>query len=165
MRKPIPGPDVLWPALVILLLAAGIGSAFAVLYFSRIDGGAEIVSDYYGRGLVWDSTASSQRAVSRFGWTIDLESADSSDGTGMRAIRVAVTDSAGLPVAGLAMDIEASRPHIAIPVARGTAQAHLQPGVYVVWLPVRETGLWDFTVNGRNGPIPFTMRFRREILR
>ncbi len=158
-------PEVAWPAAVILLLCVGIGSALAVLLFSRADGGAEVLSDYYRKGLAWDSTAQVRSAAGRFGWTIDLVPADSTDGSGMRAVRIEITDSTDHPVADLVIDVEVSRPHLAAPVGHATAMAHVQPGTYVAWLPVREIGVWDFEVRGRNGPTPFTARFRREILR
>jgi hypothetical protein len=158
-------PEFAWPAAVVLLLLAGAGSAFAVLFFARSDGGAEVVADYYRRGLAWDSTAAVERSVGRFGWTVSVEPAAEADGTGMRAVRVWIADSAGSPVSGLAIEVEASRPHLATPAGRAAASPHLQPGAYVAWLPVRETGLWDFTVHGSRDGDPFALRLRREILR
>lgn len=165
MKDPILRPEIAWPAAIILLLLAGAGSAFAVLLFARSDGGAEVVADYYSRGLAWDSTAAVERSVERFGWTVSLEPAAEADGTGMRAVQIGIVDSAGIPVGGLAIDVEASRPHLATPAGRVAASPHLQPGVYVAWLPVRETGLWDFTVHGLRDGDPFALRLRREILR
>ena len=165
MRKSILRPEVAWPTAIVLLLVAGIGSALAVLYFSRADGGPEIVADYYARGLAWDSTAAAAHAVRRLGWTMTLEPADTADGTGTRSVLVRVTDSTGSPVSGLSIDVEVSRPQLARPVGSAGAAAHVQPGSYVAWLPVRETGLWDFTVHGKRGGTPFVMRFRRHIPR
>jgi len=165
MRKGILRPEVAWPSAIVLLLVAGIASAFAVLYFSRTDGGPEIVTDYYARGLAWDSTASAANAVRRLGWTMSLEPADTADGTGTRSVLVRIADSTGSPVPNLSIDVEASRPHLARPVASAGALAHVEPGSYVAWLPVREPGLWDFTVRGKVGDTPFVMRFRRDITR
>ena len=165
MRKSILRPEVAWPSAIVLLLLAGIGSALAVLYFSGADGGPEIVNDYYARGLAWDSTAAAANALHRLGWSMSLEPADSADGTGTRSVLIRVADTTGRPVSGLSMEVEVSRPQLARPVGSAGAAAHVQPGSYVAWLPVREAGLWDFTVHGESGGTPFAMRFRRDIPR
>lgn len=165
MARPLLRPEVAWPAVVILLVATGMGAAFAVLYFSQSDGGAQVLDAYYTESLSWDSTSARRHALARFGWTVDVAPAEASGPDGLRAVDIRVLDAAGDPVEDLELTVEAFRPHLAAAVDAVRARADDPPGRYAARLSMDEPGLWDLVVSGQRNGEPFMLRVRRELMR
>ena len=128
-----------FPAIVIGLLLFSVGSQVYLVASSQSDGGAQVEKNYYSRALGWDETQQREAVSDALGWHMAIRATVGGD------VVITVTDSRGEPVNGLSGAVELRRPS----VAAGAGAAPLVstgPGTYSAALPVKNAGLWDFTV-------------------
>lgn len=149
MRIPSLPPHVGWPLLVVGLLSISISASVYTLFAAQSDGGPEVVSDYYEKGVHWDERRAARQAGDALAVTVDVEpSTDPArHDTRLRPVVVTVRDSTGRPVDALRGSIRAFRPQIADPVATIPLSATETPGVYRQMVPVTASGLWDFELD------------------
>lgn len=146
------------------ILLFGIGSAFAALWASRSDGGAQILDDYYRQAVNWDEAVQQRAAAERNGWHVEVAVAAHGIQPALRQVTVALKDRQGKPLEGVTGTIRASRPQLAHAVAEiPLVPAPDQPGVFVQQMPVSAPGLWDFDVIARRDTIDFVTHSRIEI--
>ncbi len=159
MKNPIP-PHIAWPAFIILLLLGGIGSTFAALYASKIDGGPRVVDDYYRKAANWEQTMAARKASERLGWRATA-AAEAAGAGGARRVTLTVVDSAGAPVAGLRGAATLYRPQSPAPLAEQPL-AEVAPGRYLFTAPMPERGLWDIELKAQRGDTTYAARVRTE---
>ncbi len=152
----IPTRDWFWPAAVIGLILFGMTMTFGLLFASRVDGGPEVIPDYYDKAVAWDEAAAARAASDSLGWTARVER--TAEGT----LRLVLLNQDGEPVTGARGTLTLTRPHQAnfsevVPFrvdASGIASD----------LPVtaRGSGLWDVRIEARRGDDRFVHILRRE---
>lgn len=99
-----------WPAFVVLLLVSSVVMMGLVVMAARSDGGAQVVSDYYGQAVRWDSLASMRDAAAARGWTAELALERNGDElTGS----ITIMDSTGAALSFDTAHITVSRPQYA----------------------------------------------------
>ncbi|MFU8807053.1 MAG: FixH family protein, partial [Bradymonadaceae bacterium] len=73
----IPPPHILYPGMVLGLLAMSLTTSFSILFFAGSDGGPQIERSYYERSVSWDADQKARGAAERLGWLVDLDSSGS----------------------------------------------------------------------------------------
>lgn len=163
MKFSIP-PHIAWPAFVIVLFLAGTLGTLSMVWISRLDGGEQIIDDYYARAVEWDRTAARRAASLALKWrvTLELEAGPSSDGT--RQVIVSFVDSTANALTGLTGTITLFRPQLAAPVARAELREDpVLPGVYRQLLPIPTGGLWDFELEALRDSSRFWETLRKDV--
>jgi nitrogen fixation protein FixH len=148
----------LWPWFVASLLVATAAAQGIMLYAATHDPTFAVVPDYYNKAVAWDSTLAVEEASAALGWraALDLEAAGPAT-----AVRVVVTDSAGVPVAGAAVHAElVSNLDAAHPVA--LALADEGDGRYATTTSALRPGIWDVRLDVRARGSRFTPVVRTE---
>jgi nitrogen fixation protein FixH len=161
MRIP---PHIAWPALVVVLLLAGITAAFAVMYASRSDGGPEIVENYYAEALAWNEHAAERTASERLGWALTYTVQGRASSESPVIVEFTLRDSLGEPVDHLSGEAHLRRPHRAVEAGIVALEEGHLPGVYFIRLPAGFPGLWDIGLDARDGTNRFLDTVRIEIL-
>src|SRR5690554_3527765 len=144
MRGRIP-PHIGWPVFIVGLLLVSIGASVATFVLATSDGGAQVVEDYYQKGVRWDETAALRAASAALGWQVQVAVQAGGAQAGLRTVDVVVRDRAGHLVTGLQGTVRLTRPQH----ARAVAELPLQPvagvpGLYRLEAPIDAAGLWDF---------------------
>lgn len=155
-------PEFAWPAAVVSLLLFGAGMTFAVLYFARSDGGAQVVGDYYRQGVAWDSVAAVRGRAIELGWRVQVTIAAQPGADGRRTVETTVIDSTGAGIEGLSLEIRLFSPSIDRPIV-STHAIDEGLGRYTTAFQIDRPGLWDIEVAGQTIEGPFNVRVRREI--
>lgn len=132
-----------WPLLVIGLLSSSVVVMGFVVMAARSDGGAQVIDDYYGEAVRWDSLAHARQAASRLGWSATLDM--SSDLRGMEGM-VSLVDSAGMALTGLHAIVQLRRPQLADVVAELAAEHSGVSGSYAFSTAASGSGLWDIQI-------------------
>lgn len=151
-----PTKDWTWPAAIIGLILFGMTMTFGLLFASRVDGGPEVIPDYYDKAVAWDKAAATRTASNALGWTAEVEHVE----TGR--LSVGLRDASGKPITGIDGRITLTRPHLAafsevIPFRVDTTRADVN-------LPVtaRGSGLWDVRIEANRNGERFLHVLRRE---
>lgn len=146
-----------FPALVIGLLLFSVGSQAYLVMSARSDGGAQIERNYYTRAANWDDIKEREAVSDALGWQLDLRATVGGE------VEITVKDRRGAPVDGLSGAVRLHRPSVA--AALGTAPlVAVGPGRYRAALPVRNPGLWDFTVRAtRDDTAQFQSTVRLDV--
>ncbi len=157
-------PHIGWPAFVVSLLLTSMVVAFSALYFSKSDGGAQPIEDYYRKAEQWEGHMSQQNRNVELGWTLALTIAPTADADGKRAVQLQVLDAEGNAVHGLAGTVTTARPQWAasyetqdwqpVPDAEGT---------YIQNLDLNASGLWDFHIMVERADERFEQTVRKEV--
>ncbi|QNN24823.1 FixH family protein [Planctomycetales bacterium ZRK34] len=134
-----------WPMLIVSLLGLQIVLCVIAVYLAVSDPTMAIEPDYYKKAVHWDQSAAEQRESDALGWSHELTVDPSQDTIGRREMTVLIRDADGEPLSGAVVEIEA------FANARATQRFNLtlveqSPGQYTGLLPVRHTGLWEFTL-------------------
>lgn len=152
-------PAALWPLAVIAVLAVTVGANAWLLWEARDPNGAAIEPDYYRKAVAWDSTASRTARSEALRWSADASLGASADGRAH--VRVTLADSAGAPVSGARVSLEAihnleaaRRAHAALP--------ETAPGVYETEAALDRAGLWELRLTAVRGGDLFLVSLRRE---
>lgn len=149
----------MWPVAIVAVLAITVGANFALLWKAGDPTATAIEPDYYRKAVKWDSTMAQARADVALGWHSQAEFGPL--GPGGAALAVTLTDSAAVPVAGVALHVEA--------INNVDATRHLSadlveaaPGRYEGRLPLPRPGLWEVRVTARRGAELFTESLRLD---
>jgi nitrogen fixation protein FixH len=156
------GAHLLWPAFIVGLLLLSIGSSAAVMMASRMDGGAQVVGDYYGKAVAWDSVADVRQQSLALGWAVEV-AWGGGPAAGEREVLFTIRDRSQQPVEGLEGVIRLSRPQWATPVGEKPLLATAEPGVYRQAFALGDAGLWDFELGVRQGAVRFWKTVRKEV--
>lgn len=94
-------PHILYPGMVVLLLAIPIFANFYLMFRAKADPAFFVEKDYYKKAVAWDGTQAERRASDQLGWQLRLGPAGQQAMTLPlgQPLRIVVQDRAGQPVA------------------------------------------------------------------
>ena len=164
MKRFVLPPHIAWPLFVVLILLVGVGGAFAMMIASQLDGGVQVVEDYYRKAVDWDATAARRAASEALGWSVAVAVQPPDAATARQRVDLTVRDPEGRPVSGLTGTLTLRRPHLAAAVAERPLEAVPdQAGVYAVEAPLMRPGLWDFELLAQRDSLVFIQTLRRSV--
>ena len=162
--KRIP-PHIAWPATIIGLLLLGMVWSFGVVAASLVDGGAQVVDNYYARAITWDKDAEVRKKSDALMWDISIELISSDDRESPHAVNISIQDRHGEPVSDLVGTVRVFRPHQAdVVTAPELTPVPGTPGVYNQPLPMAGPGLWDFDIDAYRDTLHFVKKVRTEFV-
>lgn len=136
-------PSILYPGIVVGLLAFSVGSSFYLLRTARSDDGAQIMDNYYNDALAWDQAQAERARVQELGWELQWRFDDTGPG------RIEVRNAADEPVEGLLAEVIIRRPQFSDPVGTSALVAiDGEPGSYAFEHGTLREGLWDLELRG-----------------
>jgi len=153
-------PERLWPLALAGVLGVTVVANVVLIRLAADSNGAVVEPDYYRKAVAWDSTAAVARASATLGWTVDVQT-EPVDARGDARILVRVHDRAGRVVTGARThieaisNVEATRPLGADMTAAGDA--------YVVTVPLRHGGWWEYRIGVTRGADVFVRSVRRDV--
>jgi len=148
--------DWVWPGAVIGLILLGMTMTFGILYASRVDGGPEVIPDYYDRAVVWDDMAAERAASEALGWTASIERPDEGQ------LRLTVRNADGEPISGVHGTVTLMRPHRAAAVEVIPFRVDASNSAVDIPVTAHGSGLWDVHIEARRGKDRYVDIFRRE---
>jgi hypothetical protein len=153
---------LIWPGLIIALLAGHVVLTLVMVYIATRDRSFAIEPDYYQKALHWDAFVQQQRDNVRLGWTAAIDVDSHADVFGQQKLTCRLTDKAGRPLEGAAIDL------LAFAHARGSQRiAAVLPsqgqGIYQAMLRFPQKGLWEFRLVVRRGPDTWTYTEQRSL--
>ncbi len=153
---------LLWPLLVIGLLAGHALAITFVLLIATRDQSFSTEPDYYQKALNWDETAAQRATNEKLGWQVELTLDDKIGPIGERVLRCALRDATGAAVADAQVSVTA------FPHARGqqrvSTELHETPdGRYASSVRFHRKGLWEFRLTARRGDDTFTYTEQRDV--
>jgi nitrogen fixation protein FixH len=151
-----------WVGVICTLLGGQILMLLGMAYLATSDASFAIEPDYYQKGLNWDDTAAQLRTNTRLGWSLEVEVSEETTVFGDRTVSCCLTDRAGRPLNGAAVDA------VAFAHARGNQRnaitlAGTGDGRYAASSQFRREGLWEFRFVVRRGPDIFTHTLQRRL--
>ncbi len=159
-------PHIAWPLFVGGLLVLGILWGIGVVVASQIDGGAEVIEDYYEKAVNWDERAALLASSKALGWEAHLEVRPAASPEEPPFLVLRVVDAEENPVTALSGTVKALRPQKAkavrtLPIFEDPSN----PGFFLMAFPEASTGLWDFEVDVRKDTLRYYASLRKELLR
>jgi len=164
MKIDIP-PHIGWPLLIVAFLLMSVGVSVTALLLAGADGGAQVIDDYYQKGVNWEETAVERAASRALGWQISLDVLEQEEEVpGLRRLEVRVIDREGQAVQGLHGVVRLFRPQTVEAVAEmPVLPVTGQNGLYSQLVPIGTDGIWDFELRlEREGQV-FTDRIRKRL--
>ena len=149
-----------WPVGLAALLVGSAGANIALLVITSSDASFAVEPNYYAKALAWDETMAQQARNEALGWSLKLR-VDPTGEPGRMTVAVRLTDSAGAPLEGARIAIEAL--HNAR--ANQVLAAALEPrGLdYATAMPLARPGRWEFRARVTRGLDVFTATLIRDL--
>ena len=149
-----------WPVGLAALLVGSAGANIALVVITSRDASFAVEPNYYAKALAWDETMAQQARNEALGWSLGL-CVEPAGERGRVTVAVRLTDSAGVPLEGARIAIEAL--HNAR--ANQVLTAALEPrGLdYAAAMPLARPGLWEFRARVTRGPDVFTATLMRDV--
>ena len=145
-----------WPRIIVGLLVGHTALMITFVVIATRDTSFSVDPDYYGKAIHWDESQARERASAALGWHADLRSEETADANGLRTVTLELTDAAGLPIAGAA--VEASYFHHAHGREPHTVSLQADPSdprQFVARVPMPHAGTWEFHLTARAGERSF----------
>ncbi|MEO8335825.1 MAG: FixH family protein [bacterium] len=140
--------DRIWPVIVVVVLGSYVTFGLVAARVASHDPNFAIEPDYYRKAVTWDSSLAQGRRSAALGWR--LTPTLGAVGGPNAELAFAITDSAGAPLEGAQVSVEARQVAHADDVVRGTL-APREPGVYASRLPLTRSGLWEIRIAATRG--------------
>lgn len=149
-----------WPVGLAALLVGSAGVNIALVVITSRDASFAVEPDYYAKALAWDDTMAQQARNEALGWSLGLRVEPAGE-RGRMTVTARLTDSAGAPLLGAHVAIEAR--HNAR--ANRVLTAALEPwdAGYAAAMPLARPGLWEFRVRATRGRDVFTATLMRDV--
>lgn len=154
-----------WPIGMSVILAGTVALNLYVMHLARSDASFAVEPDYYRKAVHWDDELAQRRRNAALGWRLSPSLArDADDAT---RLRLRLTDAAGRPLDGVAVEVEAFAIARAAQVQRVTlaSAGGDAAGAYDGRLDMRQPGQWELRVVATRGGERFTAVQRVEALR
>ena len=163
MKIHIP-PHIGWPLLIAAFLLMSVGISLTALLLAGSDGGAQVIDDYYQKGVQWEETAAQLAASEALGWTVELTVSQQQEVPGLRQLNVSIVDREGHGVSGLRGTVRIFRPQNVKAVSEmPVLPVPDQVGGYQQMVPINTEGIWDFELRlERDGRI-YSDRIRKSL--
>ncbi len=141
-----------WVSIIFGLLGLQVVGGVLSVFLAVGDPSSAIVPNYHKSAINWDTTRRALQLPKQLGWQIKSTVTEYSETVKCRQMRVAITDEAGVGVAGLSVSASIFR-H-----ARGQ-EIHVlrlvedSPGTYIGQVAISEAGAWqvDLKIEGEHG--------------
>lgn len=162
-----PSRGLAWPIGLAVILAISVGANMFVFHLASDDPSFAVEPDYYRKAVQWDDELAQRRRNAELGWRAAATLAAAREGAAggdATELRVRLTDSAGAPLDGAAVSVEALAIDRASQVATFTLAAASDPagGVYSAMLPAARAGRWELRLVATRGGERFTAVERLE---
>ncbi|MFO0838483.1 MAG: FixH family protein [Phycisphaerae bacterium] len=132
-----------WPAIIAGLIVFQLAASATLIVFATSDTTFAVEPDYYQKAVHWDQISAAHRAGEALGWKLAFSVDSQADALGRRALDCELSNPAGEPIAGAAVELtafhyaHASEP-LKISLSEGAA------GHYGAALPLSRPGVWEF---------------------
>lgn len=157
MRK-----EHVWPTIIVLVLGGYVAFGITAARIASHDPNYAIEPDYYQKAVTWDSTLKQGRENVALGWHVTP--ALGAVGGALTELALELRDSAGGPVSGALLSVEARQVAHAEDVVRATLHA-TSAGRYVASMPLARAGLWEIRVVATRGAQRFATSVRMDASR
>jgi len=149
-----------WPVGLATLLVGSAGANIALVVTTSRDASFAVEPDYYAKALAWDETMAQLARNEALGWSLGL-GVEPTGERGRMTVTARLTDSAGAPLTGARIAIEALHNARASRVL--TAALEPRSLGYATVMPLARPGLWEFRVRVTRGPDAFTATLMRDV--
>lgn len=156
-----------WPIGMAVILAITVSANLYVYHLANDDPSFAVEPDYYQKAVHWDDELAQRRHNAELGWRATTALTAAADGGA--ELRVRLTDSAGAPLAGATVRVEAFAIDRASQVATLTLAADTGSdagsdagGAYAARLSVARRGRWELRLEAVRGAERFTSVERVE---
>lgn len=151
--------DRIWPVIVVCVLGAYVTFGIVAARIASHDPNYAIEPDYYRKAVTWDSTLAQGRENVALGWRVTPSLG--AVGGSLTTLALQLRDSAGGPVTGAQLSVEARQVAHADDVVRATLHAD-RAGGYVAEMPLARAGLWEIRVVATRGAERFATSVRLD---
>lgn len=150
---------IAWPIGIVTVLAVTIAANLYVMYLADHDPSFAIEPNYYAKAVAWDSTLAAAARSRALGWGITPVLSPFSERSGAH-LSIALVDSAGAPVRGATVHVNALFIGDANRVVTATCVETNTPPRYATMLPVGHAGVWELHVTAVRGAEHFVKTVR-----
>ncbi len=134
-------PQLLWPGLIIALLAGQIVVCFVMMSRAWGDPTVAIEPNYYQKAVNWDADQAARAASAELGWSVAWDIATIADIVGERMVKMTLTDDRGEPINDAKVEVRFF--HHARAADRTPATLnHGGEGLYLAAVPMPRPGVW-----------------------
>lgn len=144
-----------WPALVVGLLAAGVGANVYLLARAVDDPSFAVEPDYYAKAVQWDAHQAQARENADLGWSAAVEVGPADLATGRARVVATLTGRDGRKIESATVAVEAfhnARSGQRLDVKLVETDGH----DYAADAPIVRPGLWEFRLTARRGSDTYT---------
>ena len=159
-------PQVIWPGIVVFLLAIPIVANFYLMYRAKADPAFFVEKDYYKKAVSWDQARAQTAQNLQLGWQVQVQSAGHTGQSQTlllgQPVVVTLKSSAGQPMAGAQVAVEAfhnARAGDRMNMAATTDAA----GQATLALPWTRPGLHELQLTIVAGKDTFTQTIQRDV--
>jgi nitrogen fixation protein FixH len=155
-----------WPIMIVGFLTLSITANGILVYVATRPDVPRPIVDYYQKSLSWDADKAQLAASQQLGWDVKIQVPEGKQFavSERRPVDVTVHDRDGKPVTGLTGRLFAMRP------ADGnlngfsplTELPH-DPGSYRTLARLTATGVWEMSIDARQGETPFVYKTRVNV--
>ena len=155
-----------WPVFIVGFLLMSITANAILVYVATRPDVPRPIKDYYKRSLSWDADRAELAASRQLGWSVKIKVPEGQQFalSARRPVDVVVRDRQGKPVTGLQGRLFAMRP--ADTTLNGfsplTELPHA-PGSYRTLARLAAPGLWELSIDARQGQTPFVYKTRVSV--
>jgi nitrogen fixation protein FixH len=153
----------LWPIAIVGMLAVNVIATGVLMWAANDDEANAIESDYYRKAVAWDSTVAARERGVALGWSMDA-TLGTLGADGMATVAVTLADSAGAPLEGAAVTLEAIHNAHARHPLRATLTPSA-PGHHEARLPFQWAGRWELRLEVARDGVRVPSSVRREAVR
>jgi len=149
-----------WPVGLAALLVVSAAANIALVVITSRDASFAVEPDYYAKALAWDETMAQRARNEALGWALGL-GVEPTGERGRMTVTARLTDSAGAPLLGA---------HVAIEARHNARASRVLTAVLEPWdvgygaaMPLARPGYWEFRVRVTRGPDVFTATLMRDV--
>ena len=161
VRSKIPA-HIVWPGFVLALLGMSVTMVTITVVAAVGDPSFAVESDYHDKAMRWDDHVAQQARNSELGWQVAV-AISSMPGDGEPALIVRLTDRAGAPIVGAAVEGACFHYAVADRVQTLGFVATDEPGAYAAPAILHRAGLWDLRLTVDAAGEHFTHKQRLEL--
>ena len=155
-----------WPALLIGFLVMSITANGILVYVATRPDVPRPIKDYYRRSLSWDADRALLAASRQLGWSVNIKvpAGQQFALSQRRPVDVVVRDRQGQPVTGLTGRLFAMRPaDTSLNGFSPLTELPHRPGSYRTLARLAAPGLWELSIDARQGETPFVYTTRISV--
>lgn len=149
----------LWPIAIVGVLAVTVAANLVLLWAASDHDAGAVESDYYRKGVAWDSTLALREHSATLGWRLDARLG--AVGPTGAPLSAAIVDAQGRTLSGALVTVEAIHNAFAsTPLVARLRER--RAGDYETMLPAPRAGLWELRFDVVRGADHFVVTVRRD---